>query len=80
MGELASILSLTLASYRLLFSEFPDVVNPSGMFSLPEHGVEHHIISSGRPVTSRIWRLDPGKIEDAKKEFEQMEANSINVQ
>ncbi len=75
--ELSSILSLTPASYRLLFGEFPDVVNPSGMFSLPKHGVEDHIITSGRPVTSRFQRLDPGQLEATKKEFEQMEADGI---
>jgi hypothetical protein len=77
VGELASVLSSTPASYRLLFSEFPDVVNPSGSFPSPKHGVEHHIITSGRPVTSRFRRLDPGKLEAAKKEFEQMEADGI---
>ncbi len=77
VGKLASILSSTPASYRFLFSEFRDVVNPSRMFSPPKHRVEHHIITSGRPVTSRFGRLDPGKFEAAKKEIEQMEADSI---
>jgi hypothetical protein len=77
VGELAYILSLTPPSYCLLFSEFPDVVNPSRTFSRPKHGVEHHIITSGRPVTSRFQRLDTGKLEAAKKEFEQMEADGI---
>ncbi len=77
VGELACILSSTPASYRLLFSEFPDMMNPSGTFSALKHGVEHHIITSGRPVTFRFRRLDPVKLEAAEKEFEQMEADSI---
>ncbi len=79
VGELASFLSSTPASYRLLFSEFPDVVNPSGTFSLPKHGVEHHIITYLWQAGDlpRFRRLDPGKLEAAKKEFEQMEADGI---
>jgi hypothetical protein len=52
------------------------VVNPSGTFFPPKHGVEHHIITSGRPMTSRFRRLDLGKLQATKKEFEQIEADA----
>jgi hypothetical protein len=77
VGVLASVLSATPASYRPLFSEFPDVVNPSGTFPPSKHGIEHHIITTGRPVTSKFRRLDSAKLLAAKLEFEQMEADGI---
>jgi hypothetical protein len=76
-GELASILSSTPALYRTIFSEFPEVVDAGGNFPPPKHGVEHHIVTSGRPVTARFRRLDPEKLVAAKKEFERMEADGI---
>jgi hypothetical protein len=39
--------------------------------------VQHHIITAGRPVTSRFQRLDLSKVEAAKKEFEQKEVDRI---
>ncbi len=53
------------------------MVNPRSSFPAPCHGVLHHIITPGRPVTSQFWRLDPAKLEAAKKEFEKMEADGI---
>jgi hypothetical protein len=73
--ELASVPSETPASYRPLFSEILDVVNPSGAFPPSRHGVQHHIITSGRQVTLRFQRMDTAKSEASKKKFKQMEAD-----
>jgi hypothetical protein len=70
-------LSSTLAPCRTLFSELPEMTNSSGNFPPPKHGVEHHIVIFGRPVTLRFSRLDPGKQLAAKKEFEEIEAADI---
>jgi hypothetical protein len=76
-GELSSILATTPSAYRVFFSEFPEVTDPSGSFPPAKHKVEHHIVTFGRPVTARFRRLDPEKLVAAKAEFEQMEAAGI---
>jgi hypothetical protein len=65
-GELARELSSILAStppltYRILFTEFPEVTDPSGRFPLAKHKVEHHIVTSGRSVTGEILAARSGK-------------------
>ncbi len=76
-GKLSSILATTPSAYRVLFSEFPEVTDPSGSFPPAKHKEEHHIVTSFRPVTARFRRLDPEKLVVAKAEFEQMEAAGI---
>ena len=44
---------------------------------LSTHGVEHHIVTSGRPVTSKFRRLDNIKLAAAKAEFLQLEKEGI---
>ena len=52
------------ASHRLspkeaaLLTEFADVLNAEGRLPPSTHGVEHHIITDGRPVTAKFRRLD----------------------
>jgi hypothetical protein len=75
--ELSSILAFTPSTYRILFSEFSEVTDPSGRFPPAKHKVEHHIVTSGRPVTARFRRLDPEKLVAAKAEFKQMKAAGI---
>ncbi len=75
--ELSSILASTPSAYRVLFSKFPEVADPSGSFPPPKHNVEQNIVTSGRPVTARIRWLDPEKLVAAKAKFEQMEAAGI---
>jgi hypothetical protein len=76
-GELSFILASTLAPGRTLFSELPEVTSSSGNFPPPKHGVEHHIVIFGRPVSLRFSRLDPEKQLAAKKEFAEIEAADI---
>ena len=63
--------------YKQLLAEFPEVVNQAK--SLPEvkHGVEHFIVTSGRPACGKYRRLDQTKLEAAKAEFRAMEEQGI---
>jgi len=42
-----------------------------------KHNIRHVIQTTGRPVTAKFRRLDPEKLQDAKKEFFQMEKDGI---
>ncbi len=68
-GDVFSAISCTPPEIRSLLVEFQDVLNPSGDLPPPTHGVEHHIITGGRPVTARFRRLDPEKYTAAKAAF-----------
>ncbi len=58
--------------------EFEDVVNPSKTLPpLQSSDVFHHIKTTGPPIASRFRRLDGEKLAAAKKEFEQLERDSI---
>ena len=57
--------------------DFADILNSDGCLPPSTHGVEHHIISSGRPVTAKFWRLDNAKLAAAKVEFQQLEKEGI---
>ena len=67
----------TLPEYHNLLVEFQDVLNPSGDLPTTTHGVEHHIITEGRPVTARFRRLDPEKYKAAKTAFAKLEQQGI---
>jgi hypothetical protein len=54
-----------------------DVLNPSKQLPPSTCGVSHHIITKGRPVTSRFRRLDAEKLAAAKAEFDAMEKQGI---
>ena len=57
---------------------FPEVVNKSKKLPPVRHKVEHIIETTcTRPISSRYRRLDPAKLEAAKKEFAEMEAQGI---
>ena len=43
----------------------------------PQHGVKHHIPTTGAPVQSRARRLDQEKLAVAKAEFEKLEALGV---
>ena len=58
--------------------EFPGVVNLSKKLPPVRHSVEHVIETTcSRPIASRYRRLDPAKLEIAKREFADMEAQGI---
>jgi hypothetical protein len=42
------------ADWEQLLREFPAVVQPFTVSSSPQHGVQHHIITTGRPVTAKF--------------------------
>jgi cleavage and polyadenylation specificity factor subunit 1 len=48
------------------------VLNHQGSLPPSVHGVEHHLPTTGRPVTARFRRLDPAKHQAAKAVFEKM--------
>ncbi len=60
-----------------LLHRFETVLNARGCLPPATHGVEHHIITSGRPVTARFRRLDDSRLEAAKAEFTSMEKEGI---
>lgn len=60
-----------------LLSEFSDIRGASFSDIKPQHGVEHHILTTGPPVHARFRRLDPVKLEAAKAEFRRMEEAGI---
>jgi hypothetical protein len=63
--------------FRQLLVDFQDVLNPGGKLPPTTHGVEHHLPTSGRPVTARFCRLDPATHAAAKAAFEDMEKQGI---
>jgi hypothetical protein len=60
-----------------LLVDYQDVLNPSGTLPPTTHRVEHHLPTSGRPVTARFRRLDPVMHAAAKAAFEEMERQRI---
>ncbi len=63
--------------YAQLLADFPQVVNQSKVLPTPSTEVEHHISTTGPPISSKFRRLDSVKLAAAKKEFYQMEKDGI---
>jgi Reverse transcriptase (RNA-dependent DNA polymerase)/RNase H-like domain found in reverse transcriptase len=63
--------------WHRLVAEFPGVTLPFTVASSPTHGVQHHIETSGRPVTAKFRRLDPARLAAAKAEFGKMLAAGV---
>jgi hypothetical protein len=66
-----------LASVPTVLAEFPDVVNEGKALPVPVHDVVQHIKTIGPPIASRFQRLEGGKLEAARHEFEVMEREGI---
>ncbi len=60
-----------------LLSSFPTVFNPDIAASHPTHGVEHHIHTTGPPVFAKAHRLDATSLQQAKAEFDKLEATGL---
>ena len=60
-----------------ILADFADVLNEEGRLPPSTHGVEHHIVTSGRPVTAKFRRLDNVKLVAAKAEFQLLEKEGI---
>ena len=58
--------------FASLLKEYPEILQPATCFRETKHGVEHHIITRGPPVTARPRRLPPDKLKAAKAEFDHM--------
>ncbi|CAG9136950.1 unnamed protein product, partial [Plutella xylostella] len=59
--------------YHQLLREYPDITRPAGKPGAPKHNVVHHIRTTpGQPVASHPRRLDPERLQIAKKEFDDM--------
>ena len=73
----ASVRSTGQQKYHEILEFFPKVVNPSKNLPAPIHEVRHHIETTGRPVAAKYRRLDPEKLQAAKKEFAEMEKQGV---
>ena len=60
-----------------VLSEFSSVLNEEGRLPPTTHSVEHHIVTSGRPVTAKFRGLDNTKLAAAKEEFHCLEKEGI---
>ena len=58
--------------YYALLDKYPEICTPSFTIKDPQHGVRHHIPTSGPPVQSRARRLDPEKLSVAKAELQKL--------
>jgi hypothetical protein len=75
-GGLVAALQAVLPRLRAIISQFPEVANIPGKWPPVKHAVQHVIVTTGRPVTSRFRRLD-AKLASAKAEFLQLERDGI---
>jgi len=64
-------------NYQRLLNSFPKVLNPSKSLPPVKHHVRHFIETTGNAVAGTYRRLDTEKLEAAKKEFEELEAQGI---
>ena len=78
-GFLRAYLLSTPECIRKLLSDFPDVLSSDGFTaSPPRHKVHHHLLTQpGSLVFAKACRLDPDRLESAKKEFAAMENAGI---
>ena len=65
------------SAFKQLIEQFPGVVNPSKVLPASTHGVQHHIVTKGPPVSSKFRRLDGEKLAAAKAEFAALERDGI---
>ncbi len=75
--EAAAVAHLVTPDYAALLAKFSDVVNSSKQLPPVKHKVEHHIITTGRPVSARYRRLDPERLAAAKAEFAELERQGV---
>ena len=68
----------TPTEYRDILARFPGVTNEKTKPNCnPNHGVYHHIQTTGPPVFAKARRLDTDKLAEAKAEFDKLEAEGI---
>ena len=76
-GTLSGLALNTASQFDRLLLQFPDILVPRFQSTLNKHGVEHHIVTYGRPTFSRPRRLPADKFSAAKAEFQKMEEAGI---
>ena len=60
-------------AYSSILSEYPDLTRIHNYQDTPvKHNITHHISTTGPPLSSRVRRLSPEKLQIARKEFEHM--------
>ncbi|KAG7307830.1 hypothetical protein JYU34_006426 [Plutella xylostella] len=61
------------SEYHSLLQEYPEITKPAGLNTPSKHNTMHYIRTTpGPPVASKPRRLDPTRLQIAKKEFEDM--------
>jgi len=75
--EFRAALLTVPTDFQPLLSEFPDVFGSHISHSKPKHKIEHHIVTQGPPVFAKSRRLDPERLEVARREFQAMEEAGI---
>ena len=63
--------------FRELLNEFVEITRPIRLLGATKHGVEHHIVTKGPPITERARRITPEKFKIAKQDFEFMVSRGI---
>ena len=58
--------------YLQLLSQFPELSQVTAPDTPAKHDVQHHIETTGPPVSARPRRLAPDRLKAAKREFEHM--------
>ena len=76
-GRLAAV-SVVPPAVQAVLDRFPEVCSDgTGTWPRATHGVEHVIVTTGRPIKSQPRRLDPSKHKVAAAEFRALEAAGI---
>lgn len=73
-GAAAAVLPADISQ---LLQQFPSVVQSGSQLPPPIHDVQHHLETTGPPVTARFRRLDSSKLAAAKKIFADWEKCGI---
>jgi hypothetical protein len=76
-GAVLAAVSSTPPPLRDLLVSYQAVLNASGDLPPVRHTVQHHLVTTGRPVTARFRRLVPEKLAAAKASFAKMERQGI---
>ena len=63
---------VTPNSCEALVREFPSLTTPTLDLPSVQHGVSHHIMTKGPPVSSKVRRLAPDRLRAARAEFQHM--------
>ncbi|BHF71289.1 hypothetical protein SprV_0401434400 [Sparganum proliferum] len=65
-------LTIPSTPFADILKDYPSITKPCHFTETVQHGVKHHIVTTGQPVHARPRRLHPEKLRIAKNEFEHM--------